>query len=222
MDNVYGTHVLLQASKEYGKLKRFLHFSTDEVYGDCESCSHKETDILKPSNPYSATKASADMLILGWHRTYGNPYLIVRPTNNYGIGQHTEKLIPRTIKHLNLGKKIELHNNGTPIRTWLHAQDTADAVISLIEAGVKNTIYNISGDFETTNIDVVQKILNTYLDGFNYNIDDFVDFSYNRPGQDVRYSLDDTKLKNLGWKPIRKFDLELKIIVNKYKYKLIW
>ena len=126
----------------------FLHFSTDEVYGDIESGSHVETDILKPSNPYSASKASSDMLIFAWARTYGIKYLIVRPTNNYGIGQYPEKLIPVSVKMLQRDKKIRLHDEGEPIRNWLHADDTAAAVIKIIESGNINEIYNIAGGFE--------------------------------------------------------------------------
>ena len=137
----------------------FFHFSTDEVYGDITSGEHVETDILKPSNPYSASKAAADMLILAWARTYGINYLILRPTNNYGIGQYPEKLIPVTVKLLKRNKKIKLHDKGEPIRNWLHSDDTASAVIALIEASVKNEIYNVAGGFEQKNIVTVSKIL---------------------------------------------------------------
>ena len=117
---------------ESKNLPTLLHFSTDEVYGDITEGEHIETDILTPSNPYSATKAAADQLITAWGRTYDIPYVILRPTNNYGIGQYVEKLIPKSIKYLHLGKQIPLHNGGTPSRNWLHAKDTADAVITII------------------------------------------------------------------------------------------
>ena len=138
----------------------FQNFSTDEVYGDIESGEHFETDLLKPSNPYSATKAAADQLIIAWSRTYDIPYNIIRPTNNYGIGQYVEKLIPKACKFIYLGRKIPLHNNGTPIRNWLHAKDTASAVLKIIEAGKENEIYNIAGGFEQSNIDTVKKVIN--------------------------------------------------------------
>jgi len=174
---------------------------------------------LKPSNPYSATKAAADMLVLAWGRTYNLPYVIVRPTNNYGIGQYVEKLIPKACKFLKLGKKIPLHNNGAPVRNWLHADDTANAIIAIIEAGVENEIYNIAGGFEQSNADTIHKVIKEYGTYDFYNI---VDFTYSRAGQDVRYALDDSKLRGLGWEPQAKFDKELKEIVEYYKQKFIW
>jgi dTDP-glucose 4,6-dehydratase len=190
------------------------------VYGDVIEGEHLETDILKPSNPYSATKAAADQLILAWARTYNLPYIIVRPTNNYGIGQYTEKLIPKTCKYLKLGKKIPLHNNGTPVRNWLHAQDTAEAIITIIESNVQNEIYNIAGRFEQSNIVTCEKIIKEYFGSANPS--NYIDSSYNRPGMDVRYALDDSKLRSLGWEPKANFDQELKLIVQYYKNKFIW
>jgi dTDP-glucose 4,6-dehydratase len=148
--NVNGVHHLLELIKEQPGHKQpvLLHFSTDEVYGDIEVGAHTETDLLKPSNPYSASKAAADMLITAWARTYGVKYVIVRPTNNYGTGQYVEKLIPKSIKYLTLDKKIDLHDRGEPRRTWLHAQDTATAVVTIIKSKVVNEIYNISGNAE--------------------------------------------------------------------------
>jgi dTDP-glucose 4,6-dehydratase len=161
------------------------------------------------------------MLVLAWHRTYNIPYIIVRPTNNYGIGQYVEKLIPKVCKFLHLGRKIPLHNNGTPIRNWLHAEDTANAIIKIIESGVQNEVYNICGGFEQTNLETVKKILSvSNLD--TTSLDSYVDFSCNRPGQDVRYALDDTKLRSLGWEPVKKFDEELTGIVEYYKDKFLW
>jgi len=223
--NINGVHNILELIKNYrqenGKTPTLLHFSTDEVYGDIVDGAHTEQDLLKPSNPYSATKAAADMLILAWNRTYGIPYVIVRPTNNYGIGQYVEKLIPKACKYLKLGRKIPLHNNGSPIRNWLHAEDTARAVIAIIEAEVKNEIYNICGGFEQSNLKTIQKLLNAYNLDEN-SINDFVDFSCNRIGQDVRYALDDSKLRSIGWVPSKIFDTELKTIVAYYRNKFIW
>jgi len=222
--NIDGVHNLLNLIKNYrhesSKLPTLLHFSTDEVYGDIEEGAHTETDLLKPSNPYSATKAAADMLVLAWARTYKLPYVIVRPTNNYGVGQYVEKLIPKTCKYLELGRKIPLHNNGTPIRNWLHASDTAEAVITIIEAGVENEIYNIAGGFEQSSYNTVAKVIKEY--NGSDDVENYLDLSYSRVGQDARYALDDSKLRALGWKPKSIFDEELSKIVGYYKEKFIW
>lgn len=222
--NINGVHHLLELLRNYrieGKnIPTFFHFSTDEVYGDIEVGEHTEFDLLKPSNPYSATKAAADQLILAWARTYNIPYIILRPTNNYGIGQYPEKLIPKSCKYLGLGKKIPLHNNGTPIRNWLHAQDTANSVMAIIDSGNKNEIYNVCGSFEQDNLTTVQKIIRLYHNDDEY--EKYVDLSTSRPGMDVRYALDDSKLRNLGWVPIINFDDELKNIISFYQKNFIW
>lgn len=218
--NIDGVHNILKLlNKKKGKKPILLHFSTDEVYGDIEVGSHTETDLLKPSNPYSATKAAADHLITSFSRTFKIPYVIVRPTNNYGIGQYVEKLIPKTVKYLSIGRKIDLHDKGLPVRTWLFAGDTAKAVIKIIESGMVNEIYNISGNYETSNIVVVKKILKLLFN--NENTDGYIEHLV-RPGQDVRYSINDEKLKLLGWKPIANFDIELEKIVEYYKNNFIW
>lgn len=222
--NVNGVHHVLELIKQHTghRVPILLHFSTDEVYGDIESGSHKETSVLQPSNPYAATKAAADMLILAWSRTYGLPYVIVRPTNNYGPGQYVEKLIPRSVKSLMLGRKLEVHDLGEPRRTWLHVSDTAAAIQIIIGHGVRNEIFNISGSTELPNREVVQKILSHF---YQRNITtewtqhaDFVQ----RPGQDVRYSIDDTKLRALGWSPKAGFDQELQATVDWYRKNWIW
>ena len=226
--NVNGVHHLLELikTKDRFRMPTLLHFSTDEVYGDIKEGDHTESDLLKPSNPYSATKAAADMLILAWGRTFRVPYVIVRPTNNYGVGQYVEKLMPKTCKYLTLGKKIPLHNHGTPKRVWLHAKDTASAVITIINSEVQNDIFNIGGNCELQNIEVVRKIIELFntksersvpLDPMQY-----CDFSYHRDGQDVRYSLDDSKLSKLGWSNKCDLDKELPIVVNYYKNKFVW
>lgn len=223
--NVNGVYKLLELIRNYrseGKGKpTLLHFSTDEVYGDILEGEHTESDLLKPSNPYSATKAAADQLILAWSRTYDLPYVIIRPTNNYGIGQYIEKLIPKSIKYLGLGKKIPLHNNGAPIRNWLHAADTAQAVMCIIDAGVRNEIYNVCGGYEQTNLETVKKILILY-NKQPFTESSSIDFSLKRVGQDLRYALNDDKLRALGWEPKRVFDEELPAIVEYYKNNFIW
>jgi dTDP-glucose 4,6-dehydratase len=219
--NIDGVHHILKLinQKPRTRMPVLLHFSTDEVYGDIMEGFHKETDILKPSNPYSATKAAADMLIVAWGRTYNLPYVIVRPTNNYGIGQYVEKLIPKTVKYLSVGKRVDLHNNGTPVRTWLHAEDTARAVITIINSGVTNDIFNISGNYEEQNIIVVRKIVQLMFG--HQDIDQYITKA-ERPGQDLRYAIDDSKLKALGWAPQADFDKELVDIVKYYTNNFVW
>jgi len=199
----------------------FFHFSTDEVYGDITSGDHIETDILKPSNPYSASKASADMLVMAWGRTYGLKYLILRPTNNYGIGQYPEKLIPLTVKLLTRGKRIKLHDKGEPIRNWLHSADTASAVTTLIDTEMNDGIYNVAGGFEQKNIDTVSKVLECYFEE-KKDWAPYLDLGHVREGQDVRYALNDDKLRSLGWRPTRNFDQEITAIVNYYKNNFKW
>ena len=205
--------------QETNKKPVLLHFSTDEVYGDIIEGEHIETDTLQPSNPYSATKAAADMLILAWSRTYKIPYVIIRPTNNYCIGQYVEKLIPKACKYLSLNKKLPLHNNGTPVRNWLHAKDTASAVLTIIDKGVVNEIYNICGGYEQTNFETFKKIAEAYD---KKDVNDYIDSTYNRDGQDLRYALNDGKLRNLGWSPTAVFDEELPEIIDYYKHNFIW
>ena len=223
--NILGVKNLLDLirlkNKNAGDRPVFFQISTDEVYGDIDIGSHTEQDLLKPSNPYSASKASADMLIHAWARTYGLHYLILRPTNNYGIGQYPEKLIPLAVKSLMRGRKISLHNEGTPIRNWLHADDTAEAVLHIINSEVKNEIFNVAGGFEQTNMETVRKIIEHYYK-VGAPVRDYIDFSYSRDGQDMRYALDDSKLKSLGWAPKKEFDKEIEDIVDYYKTNFIW
>lgn len=220
--NVNGVHHLLKLIEQKSRytMPTLLHFSTDEVYGDIMEGSHTESDMLKPSNPYSATKAAADMLILGWARTHKVPYIIVRPTNNYGVGQYVEKLIPKSVKYLTLGRKIDIHNNGTPVRTWLHVTDTANAIIKIIESGVKNDIFNISGNFELPNITVINKILKE-VKGKEADVEMYVQHM-SRPGQDLRYAIDDSKIRSLGWATEANFDVELKTIISYYLTNFVW
>lgn len=222
--NVNGVHHILELLRNYRQENThqpiLIQISTDEVYGDIDEGAHTEEDLLKPSNPYSATKAAADMFVMSYGRTYNLPYIILRPTNNYGIGQYVEKLIPKAIKFLNIGRQIPLHNNGSPVRNWLHADDTAQAVMTVIEKGEVNEIYNVCGGYEQTNLEVVTKLLKHY--NSNADISQHLDLSYSRDGQDVRYALDDSKLRALGWKPKKVFDEELPSIVNYYKEKFIW
>jgi dTDP-glucose 4,6-dehydratase len=223
--NINGVEHLLNlirhSRSESNKMPIFFHFSTDEVYGDINNGEHKEGDILKPSNPYSATKACADMLILAWSRTYNIPYVILRPTNNYGQGQYVEKLIPKCCKYVQIGRKLPLHNKGNSIRTWLHVQDTANAVMKIIDSEAVNEIFNVSSHFELKNIEVCDKITDIYFPDVE-DKNQFYDFSYQRPGEDLRYSLNDDKLRSLGWKEQSIFEDEIKLIASYYKGRFVW
>ena len=199
----------------------FFQVSTDEVYGDTVEGSFDETSTLNPSNPYAATKAAADMLIESWARTHGLEYIIARPSNNYGANQYPEKLIPTAVRRLQRNKKIKVHNKGLPIRSWTHVEDTAEAFILLYEKACRNNIYNIQSDYEQTNFITVTKIINAYFMGSkDIDIPDYnehIDYKYDRPGQDVRYSISCESIKNYGWSPQKNFDEEIIKLVNYYK-----
>jgi len=204
----------------------FFQLSTDEVYGDLTNGVFDESAELKPSNPYASTKAAADLLIQAYARTYGIEYIIARPSNNYGYYQYPEKLIPLAVKRLSRGKKIKLHNEGKPVRTWTHSEDTANAIITLYEKAERNRIYNISSEYEQTNLETVTKIINCYFMGrINRsvpNIEQFLDLSFDRPGQDVRYAISCNPLRELQWRPEKEFDAELVNLVNIYKKEFVW
>jgi dTDP-glucose 4,6-dehydratase len=221
--NIIGVQNLLELirAKRHYEMPVLLQISTDEVYGDLKDGVHKPTSALRPSNPYSASKASADMLIAAWHRTHGVPFIIARPTNNYGVGQYPEKLIPKAVKHLSLGKKIPLHGDGSCRRNWLHVSDTVDALITIIEKGKLGAVYNISGNSEYANKDVVRLVLKAYF-GRATLLDAHVKLAYVRQGEDVRYGVDDSALRALGWRNHRRFEAEIPKIVRHFKNKVIW
>jgi dTDP-glucose 4,6-dehydratase len=219
--NVLGTQNLLEMVREKNPEDRplFFHVSTDEVYGDIKYGFFNESDILNPSNPYAASKAAAEHFVRSYARTYGIQYKMIRPTNMYGPGQYHEKLIPLAVKRLNEYKKIQIHDKGTPVRTWLHVQDCCDAIMRIYYAGVINQVYNCSGGFEQSNMETVSQILLAYFP--NQHISDLlekhIDFSYSRPGQDFRYALNDFALHSLGWEPRKYFKREIKNIVSSLK-----
>ncbi len=210
--NVLGTQNLLELvrQKHVNERPLFIHISTDEVYGDITDGRHSETDVLIPSNPYSATKAAADMLVVSWGRTYQLPWCIVRPTNNYGEHQYPEKLIPKSTWRMKRGLAATMHGNGSYVRSWLHAEDTVDALLAIADNGARNTIYNVGSNIELKNIEVLRAIAKDLgvPDGKAWVSSD------DRSGQDVRYSLDDTKIRALGWAPRRKFFEELPRIIQ--------
>ncbi|MGY4158027.1 dTDP-glucose 4,6-dehydratase [Bradyrhizobium sp. USDA 4461] len=189
----------------------FVQISTDEVYGDIRDGSHTEADPLVPSNPYAATKAAADMLVKSWGRTYGVSWNIVRPTNNYGTHQYPEKLIPKSAWRMKRGLPAIMHGDGSYIRSWLHVDDAVRGISTVIEKGRRNQTYNIGSTEERSNIQVLRRIAQIL------SIEERSAFvaASDRSGQDIRYSLDDSKLRALGWSQLKKFDEEIIEIVAK-------
>ncbi len=215
--NIIGVQHLLELvrNKQEHERPRFVQISSDEVYGDSLDGKFTEDDLLRPSNPYSATKASADMLVQSWSRTYKIPFNIVRPSNNYGTHQYPEKLIPKSSWRMKRGLPALMHGDGSYVRSWLHAEDTVAAIMTVLEAGEIDSIYNVSGDLHLRNIEVLQKI--AAILGVP-EAEAWMPVT-DRSGQDVRYAIDDQRVRNLGWHPIRDFGEELKKIIHEIDFQ---
>jgi UDP-glucose 4,6-dehydratase len=203
-DNIVGTHTLLEACRLYGKIDRFIHVSTDEVYGESmleEDEAHKtEHSVLCPSNPYAATKAGAELIAQAYYHSYKMPIIITRGNNVYGPNQYPEKLIPKFIKLLNEDKKVTIQGDGSCVRAFLHAEDTARAFEIILEKGVIGEIYNIGCDegMEYSVLEVANILINM-IKGKKSNNDDLIEFIIDRPFNDKRYYISNQKLKKLGW-----------------------
>lgn len=215
--NTLGVFTILEALREHNPKAPFIHISTDETYGDIREGSFNEESRLKPSNPYSASKAAADMFILAYHRTYNLNTFILRPTNNFGPYQFPEKLIPKTIIRASRNLPIPIYGKGTNIRDWLYVIDTCKAIELIMHKGEPGEIYNISAGNEYSNIEVVKKILKA-MD----KPETLITFVEDRPGHDVRYSLDSTKIRKLGWRPQYGFEEALKDTVKWYMENEWW
>ncbi|HEY3274015.1 MAG TPA: dTDP-glucose 4,6-dehydratase [Methanocella sp.] len=214
--NVLGTNTLLQAAQEFG-VKRFLHVSTDEVYGSIMKGSFVETDILTPSSPYSASKASSDLLALSYHTTHKLPVLVTRCTNNYGPYQFPEKLIPLFVTNLLLGKRVPVYGNGLNVRDWIYVLDHCKAIDFVLRNGEDGEVYNIGGSEEKTNLEITHSILRL-LDKDEH----LIEYVKDRPGHDLRYSLDCSKLKAMGWRPEHNFREALELTVKWYVDNRWW
>lgn len=216
VSNFLGTQNILELVRQKQGSERplFIQISTDEVYGDIKAGRHSEDDLLTPSNPYSATKAAADMLVTSWGRTYDIAWNILRPTNNYGEQQYPEKLIPKSSWRMRRSQPALMHGDGSYIRSWLHVEDTVDAIMTVIEGGARNCVYNIGSETELQNIEVLRAIAG-HLGVPEENA--WVSTG-NRSGQDVRYSLDDSRLRKLGWTPKRQFLEELPTIIDNFDF----
>jgi dTDP-glucose 4,6-dehydratase len=215
--DVFGTFVLLEAAREAPTLRRFIQISTDEVYGSVPEGSSRETDELKPRNPYSASKAGADRLAYSYFATYDVPVVITRASNNYGPYQFPEKVIPLFVTNAVDGIPVPLYGDGLQVRDWLHVEDHCRAVDLLIESGTSGEVYNVGGGNHVRNVDLTRRILELAGKG-----EDLIRHVPDRQGHDRRYSLDTSKLRGLGWAPKVDFDHGLAQTVEWYVQNEWW
>lgn len=215
--NVLGTFVLLQAAYEL-KIEKFLHVSTDEVYGSISNGSWTEKSLIAPNSPYSASKASSDLLVLSYWKTYGLPIFISRCSNNYGPFQFPEKFIPLSITNLIDGNGIPIYGDGLNSRDWLHVLDHCDALNCIIEKGDPGEIYNIGGGTELNNLDLAKLLVSTLGKS-----DSSINFVPDRKGHDFRYSVNYEKIAiNCGYKPSRIFQDSIKDTIEWYRKNESW
>lgn len=216
LTNVLGVQVLLDACLRH-EIPRIVHIGTDEVYGSIEEGSWTEEDPLLPNSPYAAAKAGAELLVRAYHRTYGLNVSSTRCSNNYGPYQYPEKIIPLFVTNLLLGKKVPLYGDGLNIRDWLHVHDHCRAIQLVATKGLPGEAYNIRGGFELTNIELTHRILD--LMGADESSIEYVE---DRKGHDRRYSVDDSKLRQLGYTPTVDFQTSLSETVEWYKENESW
>lgn len=214
--DVYGVYVLLEATRD-AAIERFVHVSTDEVYGEIPIGSAAEDAPLRPRSPYSATKAGGEMLVYAYHVTYGLPTVVTRGSNTFGPYQYPEKLLPVVITEAFASRPVPVYGNGRQVRDWLFVEDHCSGIDLALRRGVLGEAYNVGGGNERFNIDLIHTILDL-LDRPR----SLVQFVPDRPGHDVRYSLDSAKLTALGWKPSRSFDDALATTVRWYVENEAW
>ena len=219
--NVMGTHVLLEVLKDH-KLEKYLQVSTDEVYGslpeDKKEILFTESTPITTNSPYSASKASADLLCNAFHHTFGLPILITRCSNNYGPYQFPEKLIPLMIAKTLNGEKLPVYGDGKNVRDWLYVEDHCSAIIKVLSDGKSGEVYNIGGNNEWYNIDIVKLILNKLG-----KTDEMIQYVKDRPGHDRRYAIDSSKIADeLGWKPAYDFEKGITLTVEWYLKNEEW
>jgi dTDP-glucose 4,6-dehydratase len=215
--DVFGTFVLLEAAREAPRLRRFVQISTDEVYGSVPDGHSRETDELRPRNPYSASKAGADRLAYSYFATYNVPVVITRASNNYGSHQFPEKVIPLFITNAIDDIPLPLYGDGLNVRDWLHVDDHCRAIDLVIQEGRSGEVYNIGGGNEIPNVELTRRILQ--LTGKPASL---IRPVADRPGHDRRYALDTTKLRALGWAPGVPFDRGLEETVAWYRGNEAW
>ncbi len=214
--NVLGTHTMLEGALKHN-IKKFVHISTDEVYGSIMKGSFVETDILTPSSPYSSSKAGSDLLALSYHITHKLPVMVTRCTNNFGPYQYPEKLIPLFVTNLLEDKKVPVYGTGMNVRDWIYVLDHCKAVDFVLHNGSPGEIYNIGGGAEKTNVEITKKIIE--LLGKDESA---IEYVKDRLGHDLRYSLDCSKLMKMGWKPEYSFDEALRTTVEWYVEHRPW
>lgn len=214
--NELGTHTLMEACKQ-NKVKKIIHVSTDEVYGENIDKAYIESDRLNPTNPYSASKAAAEMVVKSYHTSFKLPVIIVRANNIYGIRQFPEKIIPKFILRCINEEDLEIHGDGKNLRHYLSASDFARAIELLNNEGELGAAYNIASDLELSNIEVADLISSKFP---NKNIK--INYVTNRPFNDSRYAVNDDKLRSLGWSPKRSLVEDIPELISWYKTNLHW
>jgi dTDP-glucose 4,6-dehydratase len=224
--NVLGTLNLLEAARQVG-VERFHHVSTDEVYGSLgETGKFRETTPYDPSSPYSASKAGSDHLVRAYHRTYALPVTITNCSNNYGPRQFPEKLIPLMTLNALAGKPLPVYGSGTNVRDWLHVDDHNDAILAVLERGRDGETYNVGGDSERNNLEVIAAVLDAVAelaDRDRQELEALITFVADRPGHDWRYAIDASKIQNeLGWRPAHTFEAGIRETVRWYLENSEW
>lgn len=214
--NCLGTNVMCDVARHL-EVERFLHISTDEVYGSIEEGSFVETDRLGPRSPYSSSKAGSDLIALSYQETYGLPVLVTRSSNNFGPYQYPEKVIPLFVTNLLDGKKVPLYGDGLNVRDWIHVLDNCAGVDTVLRKGLVGEIYNIGGGNETTNRDLTAMVLSNMGVG-----DEMIEYVQDRLGHDRRYSIDCSKAEALGWAPSRDLDTAIAETVEWYRANRAW
>jgi UDP-glucose 4,6-dehydratase len=220
-NNIYGTHVLLESAKNNPKLKRFIHVSTDEVYGETPSdaeCGYTEGQILNPTNPYSATKAAAEMLVTAYAHSYKLPVIITRGNNVYGPGQFPEKLIPKFCMRAMRGEKLPVHGEGKAVRSYLYIDDVVEAFDIILHMGKTGETYNIGTKKERSVMEVAEEICKV----FGLNKEETIQFVEDRPFNDCRYFIEDAKLAALGWSEKTRWEDGIKKTLAFYRDANCW
>ena len=218
-DNIVGTHNLIESCRKYGKLNKFIHVSTDEVYGEShlgeKEKKKDEFSILSPTNPYAATKAAAEMIVKSYYKSFNVPVVITRGNNVYGYNQYPEKIIPKFISLLLKNEPVTIQGDGSAVRGFLHSFDTASAFETIIDKGVVGEIYNIGcDDCDEYTVLEISKMLIKLIHGENVEINSYIKYIEDRPFNDQRYYISNKKIRELGWSPKINFSQGIKLLIE--------